>query len=263
MRTNRVKEIWAEGGAVVTAWLNVGNAFVAEVLAQQPFDCLTIDMQHGLVGYEDALVMLPAISTTGKPPFVRVPWNDPAVIMKALDAGAYGIICPMINSRAEAEKFVGACRYAPAGYRSFGPTRALVYGGSDYFANANETIATLAMIETAEALENLEEILSVPGLDAIYVGPSDLSISLTGKQSADYTDPELVAVLDHILVTAQKYGVVAGIHTSSPEYANQMFAQGFQFSAIQSATSYMVNEAKRILAVTGRTADGTTRSGPY
>ncbi|MCB0131022.1 MAG: 2,4-dihydroxyhept-2-ene-1,7-dioic acid aldolase [Caldilineaceae bacterium] len=264
MRANHVQQTWEQGGSVVTAWLNVGNSYVAELMAHEAFDCLTVDMQHGVVGYEDAVVMLQAISTTGKTPFVRVPWNDPAIIMKVLDAGAYGIICPMVNSKAEAEAFVGACRYAPQGYRSFGPNRALLYAGNDYFTHANDTVVTMAMIETAEAVENLEEILAVPGLDAIYVGPADLSISLTGQRSGDYTDPELVAVLDHILVTAQKFGIRAGLHTGSPEYALKMFEKGFQFAAIQSAASYMATEAKRVLAVTGRTGSEQKRQvGPY
>jgi 4-hydroxy-2-oxoheptanedioate aldolase len=122
----------------------------------------------------------------------------------------------------------------------------------------------MAMIETAEAVENLEEILSVAELDAIYVGPADLSLSLTHKRSFDYTDPELMAVLDHILATAQKFGTPAGIHTGSPEFANQMIEKGFQYIAIQNETAYMVTEAKRVLGAVGRSGTARTRpSGPY
>lgn len=264
MRPNRLREIWADGGAAVTGWLSVDNAFVAELMAHLPFDSLTLDMQHGLIDYQAAVQMLQAISTTDVVPMARIPWNDPAIIMKMLDAGVYGLICPMVNSKAEAEAFVGACRYPPKGYRSFGPRRATTYAGEDYPEHANETVVTMAMIETAEAVENLEEILSVAELDAIYVGPADLSLSLTHKRSFDYTDPELMAVLDHILATAQKFGTPAGIHTGSPEFANQMIEKGFQYIAIQNETAYMVTEAKRVLGAVGRSGTARTRpSGPY
>src|SRR6202049_4180423 len=127
-------------------------------------------MQHGMIEYQTMVTMLQAFSTTGTVPLVRVPWNDPAHIQKALDAGAYGIICPMINNRAEAEKFVDSMRYAPLGHRSSGPIRASLYGGSDYHAQANDLVLAFGMIETQEALDNLDEILSVKGLHAVQFG---------------------------------------------------------------------------------------------
>ena len=160
-------------------------------MAHAGWDSLVVDMQHGMIDYQMMVTMLQAISTTNTVPLVRVPWNDPAHIQKALDAGAYGIICPMINNRAEAEKFVGSCRYAPLGYRSSGPIRASLYGGADYHMKANDIVLAFGMIETAEAMENLDEIMSVKGLDAIYVGPSDLSISLrlpAGRRQARPVD---------------------------------------------------------------------------
>ena len=171
MRENTVKSIWAKGGVVVNGWLSIPSSFSAEVMAHQGFDSLVVDMQHGVVDYQTAVTMLQAISTTGVIPFARVPWNDPAHIMKILDAGAYGIICPMINSRKEAEQLVRTCKYAPKGYRSFGPVRASIYAGSDYALHANDTIVVMPMIETKEAVQNIDEILSTPGVDAIYVGP--------------------------------------------------------------------------------------------
>ena len=134
MRTNKLKTLWQEGKTVVNAWVTIPSAWSAEVMAHAGFDSLTIDMQHGLADYATALAMLQAVSTTDVVPLARVPWNDPAIIMRLLDAGAYGIICPMVNTRAEAEAFVGACRYAPRGYRSYGPTRAVVYAGADYLS---------------------------------------------------------------------------------------------------------------------------------
>ena len=151
-------------------------------MAHAGFDSLTVDMQHGLSHFESAVPMFQAISTTDTVPLARVPWNEPGIIMKLLDAGCYGIICPMINSADEAAAFVGACRYPPHGYRSYGPTRAALYAGADYAAHANEEVLTLAMIETKAGLENLEAIVQTPGLDAVYVGPADLSQSL-GRQA--------------------------------------------------------------------------------
>ena len=178
MRPNRLREIWQEGGAAVNGWLQLPHGFAAEVMAAQGWDSLTVDMQHGPVGYDVALTMLQALSASDVTPLARVPWNEPGIIMKMLDAGCYGIICPMVNSAEEARRFVGACRYPPKGYRSFGPTRVSFYAGSDYAQHANDTVIALAMIETAQAIENLDAILDTPGLDGVYIGPADLSQSL-------------------------------------------------------------------------------------
>lgn len=247
MRGNRIRDLWRSGGAVVNGWLGIDSAYSAELMAHQGFDSLTIDMQHGLIGYQTAVTMLQAISTTDTVPLARVPWNEPGVIMKMLDAGAYGIICPMVNSRAEAEAFVGACRYPPAGYRSYGPKRAVLYAGADYPQRANDTVLAIGMIETAAAVENLDAILSTPGLDGIYIGPADLSQSFGGQERTDLTDPDLVAILDQILASAQRHGVAAGIHTGSPAYALQMIEKGFQFVTIQSDADFLVNETRRVL----------------
>src|SRR5712691_2934858 len=165
MRANRVREIWQSGGAVINCWCGIPSGFSAEIMAHMGWDSLVVDTQHGIVGYESMVAMLQGISTTAVTPMVRVPWNNPADIMKALDAGAYGIICPMINSRAECEAFVGACRYAPRGYRSSGPIRATLYGGPDYHAKANDVVVAMAMIETTQALENLDGTLARPRQD--------------------------------------------------------------------------------------------------
>jgi 4-hydroxy-2-oxoheptanedioate aldolase len=141
------------------------------------------------VDYQVAVTMLQAISTTPVMTLARVPWNDPAQVMKILDAGVYGVICPMINTRAEAEALVQACKYPPRGYRSWGPVRASIYAGMDYGDHANADIVVMPMIETALAMKNLDEILSVPGVDAVYVGPSDLSLAFGCKPRLDQTDP--------------------------------------------------------------------------
>src|SRR5215471_1075285 len=229
MRENRIRRIWAEGGNVVNGWLAIPSPVSAELMAHIGWDSLCIDLQHGAIDYQVAVTMLQAISTTETVPLVRVPWNDPAIIGKLLDAGAYGVICPMVNSRAEAEAFVGACRYAPQGYRSVGPLRATLYGGADYVAQANKTILTLAMIETRQAMANLEEILATPGLDAVYVGPSDLSVSMGENAGFDPEFPEVLAAILKVAPAAKKHGVVAGIHVGSVAYGKRMFDAGYRF----------------------------------
>src|SRR5438067_7231615 len=178
MRENTVRRSWREGKPAVGAWLSLPNSFSAELMAQQGFDYLTIDMQHGLIDYADAVHMLQAISTTTVTPFVRVPWNDPATIMKVLDFGAYGVLVPLINTAEDAAKAVAACRYPPVGMRSSGPVRAVHYGGADYLAHANDEIVVMGMVETKEGLANLDAICATPGLDAIYIGPSGLAFVL-------------------------------------------------------------------------------------
>lgn len=245
MRENRVKKIWAEGGAVVNGWLAIPSSLSAETMAHQGWDSLTVDQQHGMVDLNAAMPMLQAISTTDTVPMTRVPWLDPGYIMKMLDAGAYGIICPMINNREQAETLVGACRYAPDGFRSVGPIRGLMYGGPDYLSAANDTVLAIAMIETQEAMENLDAIMSVPGLDGIYIGPSDLGLSLGGVPKPDQTDPKIVAAIETILATAKKHGVTPGIHCGAPAYAKQMIDKGFQLVTIQSDNLLMGGAAKK------------------
>jgi 4-hydroxy-2-oxoheptanedioate aldolase len=229
MRANRVREIWLAGGAVINGWCGIPSGFSAEIMAHMGWDSLVVDTQHGVVGYETMVAMLQGISTTAVTPMVRVPWNNPADVMKALDAGAYGIICPMINSRAECEAFVGACRYAPRGYRSSGPIRATLYGGPDYHAKADDVVVAMAMIETTQALENLDAILSTPGLDGIYVGPSDLSITMGHSPGLDRIEEDVIAAYKKILAGCKRNGVRPGIHTGSAAYAKRMIEMGFQF----------------------------------
>ena len=169
MKKNKLREIIKSGKAIINGWLQIPNSFSAEVMAKQGWDSLTIDMQHGVIDYPNALQMLQAISTTETTPLARVNWNEPGQIMKILDAGCYGVICPMISNKEQAEKFVQACMYPPKGYRSFGPIRALMYAGADYGDHANEEILKIAMIETKEALDKLDDIISTPCVYGIYI----------------------------------------------------------------------------------------------
>jgi 4-hydroxy-2-oxoheptanedioate aldolase len=250
VRANTLRSIWARGEAAVNGWLAIPSAFSAEVMAHQGFDSLTIDMQHGVVDYQVAVTMLQAISTTPVMPLARVPWNDPAYLMKILDAGVYGVICPMINRAAEAEALVRTCKYPPRGHRSWGPVRASLYAGADYGDHANDDLVVMAMIETADALKNLDEILAVPGIDAAYIGPSDLSMALGLKPRFDHTDGPVAEAQRTILAACVRHGVVAGIHTNSAAYALRMIAEGFQFVTLPSdARALAAKTADEVAAV--------------
>ena len=262
MRANKLREIWASGGAAVNGWLAVPNGFSAETMAHQGWDSLTVDLQHGVVDYQAAVTMLTAISTTSTVPVARVPWLDPAHLMKVLDAGAYGVICPMVNSREDAERLVAYTRYPPHGTRSFGPIRGLLYGGPDYPVHANDTVVVFAMIETRDGLDNLEEILSTPGLDAVYVGPSDLSLALGCRPTFDDVDPPAAEAIELVAAKAREHGKVAGIHNGTPEAALKRIDMGFQFVTISSDARLMASGSQQILSAM-RDGIATPRAAAY
>ena len=206
--------------------------------------------------------MLQAISTSKVVPMARVNWNEPGQIMKILDAGAYGIICPMVSNKIEAENFVKACMYPPDGYRSYGPIRGLVYGGPDYADEANNEILKFAMIETKESLENLDEIMKTPGLDGIYIGPADLSLAIGQKPSFDKPEGDpvydvIMKILDH----AKKNKLIAGIQNGQPEYAEKMIKKGFQLVTIGSDQRYMTSASKAALSKLKKDKDKDTGKG--
>jgi 4-hydroxy-2-oxoheptanedioate aldolase len=239
------------GQPIVAGWCSIPNAFTAELMAGMGWDTVIIDTQHGLIGYAEMLAMLQAISTTDAVPLVRVSWNQPGEIMRALDAGAYGIICPMINTAAECAAFVQACRYPPDGFRSFGPTRAGVIYGPDYYPEANGELLTLAMIETADGMKNLKAIAATPGLGGIYIGPSDLSLAHGGEPRQDSDDPALMAKFDAILAACKQAGIMAGVHTMSPAYAKQMVERGFDLVTIMGDVRYLAAGRADVSAMRG------------
>ncbi len=265
MFRNPLRVLWDEGGAAVNGWLSIGSSFTAEIMAGQGYDSLTIDLQHGALDYADALGMLQAMRASGVAPLARVAWLDPGAIMKALDAGAYGVICPMVNSRAEAERFVACLRYPPLGLRSFGPTRVGFAAGPDYFDRANAEVVGLAMIETAEAMANLDAIVATPGLDGVYIGPADLTLGVTAGRLApglDREEPEMVAAIDRILAAAKAAGIRAGIHCGGPDYAAAAIRRGFDLVTVSNdvrllaaAAAASVARTRALLGAAGRTAD--------
>ena len=231
---NRIRRRWNDGKAAVNFWLSMPGTVSAEIAIRHRLDGVTIDLQHGLIDYTGALPMLQVMSLGDATPMARVPWLEPGIMMKLLDAGALGIICPMVNSAEEARLLVSYCSYAPMGQRSFGPTRALPLYGPDYAQSANEELIILAMVETQQALENVTEITATPGLTGVYIGPSDLALSLGHVPKLDHDEPRVVEAIETILSAAKAAKVRAGIHCGSTEYAKKMIALGFDLVTVGS-----------------------------
>ena len=199
------------------AWLAIPTAWTAEIIANIGFDACTIDLQHGLADYQSALMMLQSITNTKAVPLVRVPWNEPILIMRMLDAGALGIIVPMIDNQNQIKDFIEASKYPPIGSRSYGPIRASLILGNDYFQEANNEVLAIAMIETKEGLKNIEEIANVDGLNGFYIGTMDLSINLGLKSLGDLHEPNLMSAIEKIIDVAKAHGLMVGIHSKTTE----------------------------------------------
>lgn len=247
-----LRERWNTGATTLGAWMFFREPIVAEAAGDTGYDYVCIDMQHGLADYGDVVAMLQGLSRTPATPIVRVPWNEPAMIGRVLDAGALGVIIPMVNTAEEAAQAVAACRYAPIGKRSLGPIAAMVRHGSAYFRWANERVACLPMIETIEAVENIDEILAVPGIDAIYVGPADLSLTLGLPPLMDNADQRFQDALTTIVDACRRHGVVAGIQASAA-LAETRTKQGFQMITVGYDQAPVVAALRADLA-TSRTA---------
>ena len=243
MRKNKIRTLLAEGKVVTSGWLHIPSFWSAEVMAHAGFDAVAVDMQHGLMSIETAIQMMQAISTSDAVPLARATSTDPGGIMRLLDGGAYGVICPLINTADDCRRFISACRYPPLGIRSFGPTRAKLYGGADYAEYANEEIMTFAMIETGEAVDNIDEILSVEGLDAIFIGSGDLKLSLTGKAGHDNHPAEFDEAVTKVLHRCRHHNIIPGIWCATVADASRMAAEGFQFIAVKSDNMLLAESA--------------------
>jgi 4-hydroxy-2-oxoheptanedioate aldolase len=248
MRKNLVKEKLRRGEPSVGSWLAIGDPLAAETMAHTGFDWLTVDMEHNAIGWDSLLAMLIAISTTDVVPFVRTPWNDPMLIKRILDAGAYGVVVPNVKSREEAERAVAACRYPPVGIRGLGGGRARLYGGDDYFQHANEEISVHIMIEDVDAVGRAEEIMSVSGIDAVFIGPNDLACSMGVPLGLDNKHPDHVKAVTHILETGKKLGIPVGIHCASAEEVVRRIKNGWQWLALVGDSRFMAGAAQQALA---------------
>ena len=259
-----LRELWDGGGVTVGGWCVIPSAFSAELMGRSGFDWVCIDTQHGLIGYEQMVLMLQALAITGTPAFVRVPWNSPGDLMKTLDAGAQGVIVPMVNSAEEARRVVGACRYPPDGYRSWGPIRAAL--GVEGYAPAigNRRVVVAVMIETAAGVAAADEIVSVPGVDAVYVGPNDLAITHGMSPSADTFTDEHAQVVERVLAACQRHGVTPGIHCGSVETARRWRERGFRMLNVTSDGVFLRTGAAQVVeALAGEPAPTGPASSSY
>ncbi|MGB1630121.1 MAG: HpcH/HpaI aldolase family protein [Acidimicrobiales bacterium] len=222
-----MRQRWADGENLIGGWLSIPATLSAEVMARAGFDYVCVDTQHGAVDYQVTVELIRAIEHAGSTPIVRVPWNEPGIIGKMLDAGAEGVIIPMVNTVEEAQAAVSACRYAPqGGSRSFGPTVGRVRR-ADYVEWAAENIAVIPMIETKQAVDNLPDILQVPGIDAVYVGPADLSLTLGLPPANNDGDAAFDEAYATIIAECDNAGVMPGCHASG-SLVQQRFGQGMR-----------------------------------
>ena len=258
MRPNPLKALAAQGKPIVNGWLSIPSSYSAEVMGHQGFDSVTVDLQHGMIGFDAAMPMLQALSSTPAVPLVRVSKNDYALVMQLLDAGAYGVICPMVSTPEEAKLFVSYCRYPPTGQRSFGPTRGLLYGGPDYFERADGEILTIAMLETREAIADADAILATPGLDGIYVGPNDLCLAYGKPPVPESDDKEISAVIVDVARRCKTAGKIAGIFCSSGEGARRRVNEGYTMVTPGNDVGLLGRSARQAIA-TAR--DTTTKAG--
>jgi len=248
---NPLMERLKAGKACVNGWLMINNGFVAEVMAQIGWDSLTIDLQHGLQDYGSLVGMMQAMHGHPVTPMARVPWNEPGIIGKVLDAGMWGIICPMVNTAEQAKALVDACLYTPLGTRSYGPIRAGFYGSKTiYQETANDNVLVLPQIETVEAVENVEAILDVPGISGVYVGPGDLGLSMGLSPVLDREEPEVLRMYDKILAATRARGKFAGIQNATSTYAARMGRMGFQILTVSSDITLMGQAAQQAVADT-------------
>lgn len=261
MRPNLLRRRRAEGQTIVNGWLAIPSAYSAEVIGHQGYDSVTVDLQHGMIGFDAAVAMLQALSSTPAVPLVRVSRNEYALVMQLLDAGAYGVICPMISTVAQARDFASFCRYPPRGVRSYGPARGLLYGGADYVEHADDEILALAMIETREAVTAADEILAVPGLDGIYVGPNDLSLAYGRRPACEPDDAEVAGAIADLAARADRSGKMAGIFCSSGEAAAARAAEGFHLVTPGNDAGLLARGARAAVAAARGAAAGKAAGG--
>jgi 4-hydroxy-2-oxoheptanedioate aldolase len=254
MKTNSVRAKLKRGEASFGSWLTLPDPIAARLMAGVGFDWLTVELEHTSTNLETAVQCFLAVAAGGTVPLARVPWNTGENIKRVLDTGAWGIVVPMVNSREEAEAAVAAARYTPLGSRSVGGQLHAVTFDTDpatYYRRANDEILVVVMAEHVRAIEDADRILSVPGVDAVFIGPNDLHNSMGKAPAFDSDDPEFVAAVKHVLTTAQRHGVAAGIHVIDADAAGRRLAEGFQFLAIGSDAGLMLAKARETVTSLG------------
>ena len=254
---SKLKTLLASGKAVMNGWLVIPSGFSAEVMAQCGFDAITVDLQHGVQDYHSMVHCFQAMQAHPVTPLARVTWNEPGNLGKVLDSGAMGIICPMINTKQDAESFVAACKYPPLGTRSNGPVRAAMYGpASGYQGTANEETLCIPIIETKTAVDNLDAILDVEGVAGVYVGPSDLSFSLGLPPVLDVELPQVLKIFNDILEKCAKRNLFAGIHCASAAYAARAIGMGFRIVSVMNDARMMATCAKTTVTAIREASNG-------
>ena len=257
--TTSLKARLKAGETLLGAWCMIPGALTAEALARSGFDWVLIDLQHGCMDYETALEMIRAVDLGGATPIVRAPWNDPGIIGRLLDAGAMGVVIPMIQTAEDARRAVEACLYPPAGRRSFGPVRVGLRDGPTYFKDANSRVLVIPMIETAEALAEVEAIARTPGVDALFVGPFDLSIALGLPPGDNDGKPAFDAAIERVSTAARDAGVATAV-LSNAEVAPRRIGQGFQLVSVVTDLSTLSAAARADLQAVRHSPPGAAHA---
>jgi 4-hydroxy-2-oxoheptanedioate aldolase len=247
VRKNPVRQRWAQGKPASNLWIDIGWPVTVEALAKLPYDSYTVDLQHSLIDRSVLVSLFQAISLGNGAPMVRISQNDPGEIAFVLDAGAYGVILPTVETAEQARAFVDACRYPPHGSRSWGPTRGLLYGGADYFESHEQEVLKIALIETAKGIENLDAIAATPGLDMVYLGPNDLGVSYGAKPSYTPNHPKVEEAVDLVVAAARRHSIAAGMHTASKEVAVNAARKGYTFLSLGYASKILLGAATQVL----------------
>lgn len=253
---NELRARWSAGEATFGLWSAISDSFAIELAALSKLDYLCLDQQHGMVDFKDLAGLLPAIERHGVLPITRVPVNETSTIGRALDAGAMGVVVPMVNTAGEAASAVAACRYAPSGMRSFGPIRAAIAAGTGD-PRELESVLCIVMVETEEGIANLPEIAATPGVDAIYVGPADLGLSLGVAPTLEATDPRHADAITAIRDACRKAGIAAGIQCSDGAGARAQAQAGFHMVTIAKDSALLQAAVRRELAVAKNEATST------
>ena len=254
MKQNYVRAKLKRGEPSVGTWLTLPDPVAAHMMARTGFDWLTVEMEHTPITIQTAAESFAIIAASGVVPLARVPWNTGENIKRVLDTGAWGIVVPLVNSRAEAEAAVNAARYAPQGQRSVGGQLHAANFDTDpatYYDRANDEILVVLMAENVQAIEAADEILSVPGVDVVFIGPNDLHKSMGRKPVFDSDHKEFVEAVQHILKTAKKHGVAPGIHVLDAATAKRRIEEGFQFVAVASEAGLMLSKAREVTTALG------------
>lgn len=254
MRKNHAREKLKRGEPSLGTWLTLPDPTAAQLMARTGFDWLTVELEHTPVTFETAAQSFAIIAASGTVPLARVPWNTGENIKRVLDTGGWGVVVPMVNSKAEAEAVVDAARYQPLGRRSIGGQLHAANFDTDpatYYRDANEEILVVVMAEHVDAIERADDILSVPGIDAVFIGPNDLHNSMGRPPVFESDDRQFVESVEHVLRTAKKRGVAAGIHVLDAATAQRRIKEGFQFVAVASEAGFMLAKAQETTRMLG------------